>query len=373
MNRSGLKEQSRNGYQTLSDSDTDSDNNKIRTNTFWGYALGCICMLLATTSLASSQALDQFVPHSELNGLRFTAQIAMISPLVIGHNKCDVQVERKSIGWLVVASLLLTLSSYCHYGAVYYLPLGVSSGITCSLVLITNNVISCIVTKSTKWYVLVASITCLLGVIMTTQPPFLFHKYSETAIHNMTGDDNNTWVSPCRVTNKPSTLFNRTNNTLSMNYELHDEKHDMMIGYVLCVVGAFCTVTYMNIVNRKLANINVYTYNFWVCFIGISSSFAIMAATEKPVFPNNGLCIAILIMHSSSAGLTAILLYRVYQLVDPVLASLILTLRIALAFIAQFTVLSGIHPGHINVIGIIGAVFVFAGNACIPVYQVIHK
>jgi drug/metabolite transporter (DMT)-like permease len=323
---------------------------------------------MQTVSMACSQALNQTIPHSELNGLRFTAQLAVTSPMLIGYKKCDVQVEKKSIVWIVLAAILLTALSYCYYGAVYYLPLGVATGIISSLVLILNYVISCIVTKSIEWYMFIASILCVLGVLMVTQPSFLFHNYNESVVHNMTDDNNSAWVSPCHVTIQPSTfnLVDTTNNTLYTTYELHDEKHDMRIGYVLCVSAVFITILYTQLLNQKLANINIYTYNFWVCLFGITASFLIMSAMEMPVFPNNRQCLAILIIHSCSAGLMSILFARMYQILDPALASLILTLYVVLTFILQYTLLSGIHTGHINLIGIIGSVSVFAGNALVP-------
>jgi hypothetical protein len=78
-------------------------------------------------------------------------------------------------------------------------------------------------------------------------------------------------------------------------------------------------------------------------------------------------------MHSCTAGLSAIIIYRVYQILDPIIATLILALRIALTYILQYTLLSGMNPGNINAIGITGAVLVFVGNAFVPTYQLMQE
>ena len=57
---------------------------------------------------------------------------------VICYNKCDVKVEKKNIGWVATCSIFVTMMSYGTYGAAYYLPLGVTSGIRLSVVLIIN-------------------------------------------------------------------------------------------------------------------------------------------------------------------------------------------------------------------------------------------
>ena len=62
-----------------------------------GYGLGFLGVAFMTTGLACAQALEQSIPHSELNGFRFSFQLAIACPFLIGYNKCDVRVDKNLI------------------------------------------------------------------------------------------------------------------------------------------------------------------------------------------------------------------------------------------------------------------------------------
>ena len=97
-----------------------------------------------------------------------------------------------------------------------------------------------------------------------------------------------------------------------------------------------------------------------------------MAATETPYVPSDPFCISMLVLHAIFGGSYALLTYCAYQLLDPVVSSLIMTLQIVLSFILQYTLLSGLYPGHANTLEIMGAVLVFVGNAFASLYQLIQ-
>ena len=127
---------------------------------------------------------------------------------------------------------------------------------------------------------------------------------------------------------------------------------------------------YIQVVNRKLSDVNSFIYIFWASLFGIASSFCIMAATETPYLPALPTCITWFLLHSIMSGSFTIVTYKFIQIVDPVVATLIQTLHIPVSFVLQYTLFSGIFPGHANAVGISGSILVVLGNAFVPLYKV---
>ena len=148
----------------------------------YGYGFALLGMIMATIGLASAQILDKSIPHSELNGFRFVSQFAIIVPFVAGLRKCDIRVEKKDIGWVSLAAVVVTVISYTHYGSAYYLPLGVATGLTWSICLICNCIISFGSRRTIIWSEAIAAVLCISGIMMVTQPAFIFHVSEKTII-----------------------------------------------------------------------------------------------------------------------------------------------------------------------------------------------
>ena len=250
-----------------------------KTNMVVGYGMGLLGVAMMTTGMACAQAHDKSIPHSQLNGFRFCFQLAIICPFVIGYNKCDVKVEKNRIGWVVICAILLTMASYGTDGAAYYLPLGVASGIIFSVMLIINVFIGIVANSSVKWYDLISVIVCTTGVTMVTQPDFIFHD----SISPVTERDaySTCHVGGVRMTANHSTENWRTTQTDTKSLEYNEK----IIGYIIGTAAAVVSAAGIQIVNQKLTDVSIFTFNLWVSLFGVTSSFCIMAATEAPYFP----------------------------------------------------------------------------------------
>ena len=347
---------------STSDNTTDS-----KTNMVVGYGLGLLGVTMMTTGLACAQALDKSIPHSQLNGFRFGFQLAIICPFVLGYNKCDVTVEKKHIGWVAICAIFLTIMSYGTYGAAYYLPLGVTSGIIFSVVLIINFFIGIVINLSVKWYDFISLLACSTGVIMVTQPDFIFHN----SISPVTERDA---YSTCHVGGVRMTANDSTESGMSSTQTDKQslEYNEKITGYILCTSAAVVGAASIQIINQKLMDVNIFTYNFWISVFGVTSSFGIMAATEDPYFPIIPQCITWFLLHAFTSGSYVVLSYKCFQLLDPVAASLILTLQIPALFVLQFTLFADLHPGHTDPIGVCGSVLVIIGNMCVPLYKLME-
>ena len=346
-------------------SSTPDNTTDSKTKLVVGYGLGLVGVAIITTGLACAQALDKSIPHSQLNGFRFGFQLAIVCPFVIGYNNCDIKVEKNRIGWVVLCAILFTLMSYGIYGAAYYLPLGVTSGIIFSLILIINFCIGIVINSSVRWYDLTSVIACVTGVIMVTQPEFIFNH----VISPVTEKDA---YSTCHVAGVRITANGSTENWMSYTIQTDKQSlayNEQIIGYILCASAGVLGAANIHIINKKLTDVNIFTCNLWISVFGMTSSFGIMAATEDPYFPTIPQCITWLLLHSLTSGSYVIVSYKFVQLLDPVAVSLILTLQIPALFVLQFTLFTDLHPGHTDSIGIGGSVLVIIGNMFVPLYQ----
>ena len=315
--------------QDLDDTTTDRDGscesekrvNKTKT-LLCGYGLGVVALIINTAGLAFSQALDKSVPHSELNGLRFSFQMAITVPFLVAYRKCELRVERDKIGFLVVCALLLTSYSYGKYGSVYYLPLGDSISIMNSLLLILNTMINWVAERSMKWYDALSCLLCVGGVIMVIQPEQLFHNYHDIPLLQT----NYTHQSTCGGVSELGTPGNisvhntsalAAQNMSNIHHQISSIINDKFAGYALCLSSMVAFVLYMQIVNRRLADVDLFAYNFWASLIGAATSFSIMAATETPALPAPVLCKTWLLGHALTSSTSALIMYKLCQLLEP--------------------------------------------------------
>ena len=341
-----------------------------------GYGLGVVVLIINTAGMAFAHALDKSVPHSELNGLRFSFQMANTVPFLVAYRKCELRVERNKIGYLVLCAVLLTSYSYGKYGSVYYLPLGDSISIMNSLLLILNTMISWVAERSMKWYDALSCLLCVGGVIMVIQPEQLFHNYHDIPLlqtnytHQSTCGGVSELVTPGNISVHNTSLV--TTQNISSTHHIYSMMNDKFAGYALCLSSMAAFVLYMQIVNRRLADVDLFVYNFWASLIGAATSFSIMAATETPDLPAPVLCKTWLLGHALTSSTSALIMYKLCQLLEPRVISLILANQIPASFALQYTVFSRLHPGNINVVGICGACVVFVGNVFGLLYHLMH-
>ena len=349
-------------------SDTTDTTRTKRNNILCGYGLALITVALLVTGYSCAQALNESIPHSELNGFRFAFQLVITSPFLLAYKKCDARIERKLIGWLLLGAVALTSASYGQYGAVYYLPLGVSIGIQFSFALILNSMISCCVNRVVRWYEIAAATLCAFGAVMITQPAFMFRHYTEQSQPHMISNntDNYTFHPICHgLTAANSTGWSTSQSDTSFNRQI--------LGYIFCLCGGLAITIYIQVVNRKLGEVSILICNTWFSLFGMLSSFCIMVVTETPFFPSLPTCISFFVLHSCSAAITNIVVYKTAQLLEPFTLSLIFTLQIPFTFIIQFTIFEGFHSGRFNAVVISGACLVFFGNLLNPIYHVIQE
>jgi hypothetical protein len=215
---------------------------------------------------------------------------------------------------------------------------------------------------------------CVAGVVMITQPQYIFQGYYDVTLPSIV---NNTNVNTTSPPSCGATSVNSSANYLPFpgrnNRHLEEGKPDM-IGYVLCVVAAVSGAAYMQLIKWKLTELNIFAYNFWASLLGATVSFVAMAVTETPFFPTSTICIVFVLIHASTAASHAITVFRAFQLVDPVVSSLILTLIVAIIFIYQYTLLPwlNVFAGTVNILEVFGGILLFFGSILVGSIQLIQ-
>lgn len=163
------------------------------------------------------------------------------------------------------------------------------------------------------------------------------------------------------------------NETSSSNSRLRtDEFTDatsISLGYILVCVAALMEVVFVFTVNRKLKKAEPFALLFWVGASGVIVSLIGMGLFEKQMLPSHMECQLLLAGHAFSASMVSSLGIVSNLLIAPEIYSLIYNLQLVYLFVAQYTVLKTVNPGHRNVTEILGAAVVFAGNCLTPIYS----
>jgi hypothetical protein len=100
------------GYEDLSGSGGDERDSKFSPRKICcGYGFAVAGALTLATSVICTDIIGLSVPYSQLNGLRFTAQLINITPFLIGGRKCDVRIQKDLIGWTILGAVLLLINN----------------------------------------------------------------------------------------------------------------------------------------------------------------------------------------------------------------------------------------------------------------------
>lgn len=321
----------------------------------WGTTNAIGHVIALASSLCCAQALGGIVPPFELNAWRYLAQFAFVLPII--SSKCISLIpEKKDAIWLILVALCYISFNLSYYTSALYLPVGTVGGMLPSMMIIIVTIVTLVLDRQCACHVAVASVTCIVGVLLVTQPEFVFKESSPTARYNPV-------CSP--------TTDNLTSNTSSeWGRSLHTTDVHVATGYIWLAGTAVSGSANMFFINKKLNNVSGLATCFWVAVGGVLSQFIAMAIFEQPYVPTNGKCIGLLIGHAVLTGCAFICLTFACQLINPAIVSLLTTLQVGMLFVAQYTIFKSIYPGKSNMLEFIGAALTFVGNVISPAIKV---
>ncbi len=341
---------------------------------------GCLSTLSGTVfdaiSLGCAQALGGYVPPFQLNLWRFLTQFVFCVTLV-ACLKQDIRIERTTIPYMLIVCLAFNVENVVMYSASVYLPLGTLGGFHGALYLMLTVTVAGIVNKQCpRLHTLVATLLVLTGVVLVTQPEFLFGD-SEYMIHPVCPQQISTENVSCDfVTPLEENLTVTTAHSLGDNItgivttsSSTTGSTDTTPGYIYCVLAACSLVIIIFIINRKLQEVNPFVLSLWVGASGVIVSVIGMGLFETPMLPSHTSCQLLLAGHAIGVAVANILNTVGMLLTVPELYVLIHSMQLVFLFCAQYTVLQSVYPGHRNAVEISGAAGVALGNCVGPVHS----
>jgi len=142
-------------------------------------------------------------------------------------------------------------------------------------------------------------------------------------------------------------------------------------GYLLAIGAALPGSIDSAVINNKLVKHDLFVICFWTSGFGAFSSLVLTLSFED--------CRCMLLSYSPMdtcfiagnavcAALYSILSMYAIQKITTTEVAMVGTLKIVFLVIAQYTILSGIHSGHKNILEVTGASLIVLGTSCTSFY-----
>ena len=203
----------------------------------------------------------------------------------------------------------------------------------------------------------VISITVsIVGVVLVTQPDFLFNTAPE---HDFT---NSTYIIKQEFT-VPDDNSTQQSGDISKNY----------LGYILIVTYGLSSASSLLLVRAISNSYEVATdiQVTWMHLMGLTISAILMGIFEKPKLPRNIMESLYLSGHIIFSFIGTFSYHLAFQLTSGVLVVLANTPAIVFTVLIQYYVTYNIRPGHRNVLEVCGSILIFIAAGMNPVYQII--
>ena len=328
-----------------------------------GYIGSFFSMLLLATSIATSQFLAGSIPVFELNLWRFLFQ-ALGALLLRITSFCNVSIPRTK--WLLFCAVLISHLGFnvTFFTASIFLPAGNVGAYAGAALIIFNMFLSICIKSERIWHLYVSAFLSLLGIVLLAQPWFIF---PDGVLHKAQKPN---WTTPC-FDNQFELDINPANSSTDSLLKVHSET-DAWIGYILVAVSGICISISFLTMRKFVATENPFILAFWLGFFGSVISVVPMLTLETMVFPSEGLCILILLLHGVSSTQTVLCSPFCLQYLSPPQYSFIVTMHMAVLLALQYTVLSDIQPGNGNWVEILGGIICIAACLLGPATDIIQ-
>ena len=322
---------------------------------------GFVALLLIAglcSSVASVQVLDGAIPEFELNTWRFAFQIIVPIPFMIWH-KSSLYIPRGK--WFAVLAITLLYVGYnlCYYTAATYVPAGTLKGLNDTYIILISVVLTVCIKEERKPHVYVSALIGLVGVFCLTQPGNTGKKSEMPAtLFN--------WTSPCKISGNisDSQTLPQTGSTSPGNE---------WFGYVLLLVSGICDTGTSRLLAIYIPEMCCFARTFWLGIVGTSVCLVFSVSLETLALPSNPLCIGLLILHCFGTSIHTSLMSRCAEYIPKHVFIIERSLQFVVLIILQYTILSGIQPGHGNWVEILGAVATFVSGIVGPVWAVVRE
>ena len=286
-------------------------------------------------------------------------------------------IERKYLLPVVLAVVLNNVLAFGLFIPVSLIPMATADSLMKTNFLASGLVIFTLINKEKlRWDKLLSVLVCITGIFLVLQPSFIFG--SENGLGNTSRVDNVT-CSTCisesilhRNNYSNQTNFkNKTDfNMKSINMKDYTTQKEeplnlIILGHIIACVSGLTYAFYVATVQYYEDFFTV--ENLFKCLIydyavGTVLSLVPMLIYENSVFPTDLRSILLLAGHVCTYVFAMPLFLYASVLISGNLTTIITTSNLIFVFIAQYTILKNIHPGHKNWIEILGVICVLFGT-----------
>lgn len=139
------------------------------------YIAAFASVLMAGTSMSTSQLLGGSVPSFQLVSWRFFIQTILVSCYAL-LTKHDLRLTREYVLPVIGCAVLQSLSSLARFTATISVAIGTVEGLIFSVTISINVAMTVCKKERSPWYLYVCGILSCVGILFLAQPEFIFHR-----------------------------------------------------------------------------------------------------------------------------------------------------------------------------------------------------
>ena len=328
--------------------------------TLLAYASAVACMLSGVVGSAAVQALGGAIHDFELSAARGLLQ----GPLyfVVGSLAgVDFTIQRKHIPPLIYLGLIYIIFNIGFYGSTVYLPLAEVMGMVSIFSMIAAMIqAKFLFKKDIQILYILSLIVCIVGILMIVQPQFQFQ------------NDINSHLNLSQ-SKSVSNLFSNTSDYIHIDNSRMVDATDKLYGYLLCAIGGVAFGISFDVNGILLSDLRPFIKITYFTTIYFIASILISFYAEPIVVFMTFHQFLLLMAHAIGAAMTCF--FNVYSshIIGGVRFSLVLSLRILIHLLVQYTVMKSFLPGHRNWIEVVGALILVLGAAISSVFAIVQE
>ena len=332
--------------------ENEEEEKRTKTQTLVGMLNALCYVILMVLSTICVTRLDRSIGDFQLAFLRNGFGLLAFSCVMMYQRKLPT-VPRYHIGTVILCCFMYN-NSIGTYIAVTLVPvssvqcIAIASGM-CSGVILFSTFLS---EKITFKNVVIVSL-CVCGVIFVVQPNFLFRTFPQNYLHKV--DRNETWtLELSSSSNHSNAAYNDDNESVVL----------VAIGHLLPILtGVMLTGEALLIKKYIFVRENFVLIAFWSLLASSVVSGINMAAVERLSLPGTWMDVFYILGQSIGYTLMWPVIYYAAKYLCGNTLNIVFSTSVVFFLVAQYTVLSSIHPGHRNWIEVLGVILILVGSS----------
>ena len=324
------------------------------------YASAIGCMLSGVVGSAAVQALGGAIHDFELSAARGLLQGPLY--IVVGSLAgVDFTIQRKHIPTLVYLGLIYVLYNIGSYGSTVYLPLAEVMGMVSIFSMIAAMIQSKVLfKKDIHIFHILSSIVCVFGILMIVQPKFQYQNDIDMHLNlSQSQFDRN--------------LSSNTSDSMHINTSRMVDMKGKIFGYLLCTIGGVTFGISFDVNAILLSDLRPFVKITYFTIIYFIASIVISFYAEPFVLFMTFHQFLLLMAHAIGAAMACFFNVYAAHIIGGVRVSLVLSLRILIHLLVQYTFMKSVLPGHRNWIEVVGALVLVLGAAISPLVYIVQE